>query len=348
MAPRSLGRKLGATAAVRLFAFSAAGDPLEEIRSVAQLPALDLATLKSGQVVTSRGKDGDFARGISLQSCYFIAAPMAAVGEKLLHWNPAGHQQMNVRLYREYPLASPREAFQAVRLASTVANDRWLLDRTLAIADGAAARDLHLTPAETQIIHDGVPKKGVGSAQAREARANGAWGEILRRRSESLARGGIAAVAPYGNDNAISPGSEFRGLLSLDSKVAKYFRPLLSARPLTAGGASDVDESVGYWETSIVRGHSTLQLGVFAARKSAANWQLLDCVYYPSDTYFMALDLFQLWPLDKGTLLWQTGFVSAPFRSYLGGVDRFVAGKQMTQETLETIKAFREDIEKAR
>ena len=31
-----------------------------------------------------------------------------------------------------------------------------------------------------------------------------------------------------------------------------------------------------------------------------------------------------------GTLVWQVGFVSAPFRSYLGGVDRYVAGKQMT------------------
>jgi hypothetical protein len=348
MAPRSLGKKLGGIAAILFFAFRAAGDPLEEIRSVAQLPSLDLAALKSGQIVTSRGKDGDFARGISLQSCYFVAAPMEAVGEKLLHWDPTRHRQMNVRLYREYPLASSREAFQAVRLASTVTNDRWLLDHTFAIAEGAAARDLHLTPAEIQIIRDDVPKKGVASAQAREARANDAWGEILRRRSESLARGGIAAVAPYDTDSAISPGSEFHGLLSLDSNVAKYFRPLLVARPLTAGGASEADESVGYWETSIVRGHTTLQLGIIAARKSATSWQLLDSVYYPSDTYFMALDLFQLWPLDQGTLVWQAGFVSAPFRSYLGGVDRFVAGKQMTQETLETIKAFREDFEKAR
>jgi hypothetical protein len=62
----------------------------------------------------------------------------------------------------------------------------------------------------------------------------------------------------------------------------------------------------------------------------------------------MALDLFQLWSVDGGTLVWQVGFVSAPFRSYLGGADRYIAGKQMIQETIDTIKAFRVDVEKRR
>ena len=63
-------------------------------------------------------------------------------------------------------------------------------------------------------------------------------------------------------------------------------------------------EAVGYWEMAKLRGHTTLQLGVFAAQKSETSWQLVNCVYYPSDTYFMALDLFQLWPVDGGTLVW--------------------------------------------
>ncbi|RDJ94300.1 ATP-binding cassette domain-containing protein [Lacticaseibacillus rhamnosus] len=44
----------------------------------------------------------------------------------------------------------------------------------------------------------------------------------------------------------------------------------------------------------------------------------------------------------------QIGFVSAPFRGYLGGLDRFIAGKLMMQATLATIIAFRSDIEKRR
>lgn len=322
--------------------------PLEELKSLSQLPPVDLAKLQSGEIVIQRGAEGDFSRGISLESCYFISAPVAAVGAKLLHWDPTKHPKMATRLYREYGMTSAREAFQTLRLAASVTNDRWLLDHTFAIAEGGAAGDLHLTAPEVELIRKGVPKKSAVSAQAREARANDAWGEILRRRSDSLAQGGMSAVAPYGTDQSISPGSEFRGLLTLNTAAAKHFRPLLGARPLLANGSAAADEAVGYWETAQVRGHTTLQLGLFAARKSADSWQLIDCVYYPTDTYFMALDLFQLWPVEGGTLVWQVGFVSAPFRSYLGGADRYIAGKQMTGETIETIKAFRSDFEKRR
>lgn len=344
----SLGKALGLMAVACVALTRAQAGPLEELKSLAQLPPVDLARLKSGEIVTQRGPEGNFARGISLQSCYFVAAPMAAVGARLLHWDPSKHPEMETRLYRDYSLDGSREALQSLRLTARVQDDHWILDHTFAIADGAAAGDLHLTDAEAQLIRAGVPKKGAASASSREARANDAWVEILRRRSDSLAQNGLAGVAPFGSDPSISPGSEFRGLLTLEPGAARHFRPILGSEPLVAKGAGAADEAVGYWETALVRGHTTLQLGIFAARKSAESWQLADCVYYPSDTYFMALDLFQLWPVDGGTLVWQIGLVSAPFRTYLGGVDRYVAGKQMIGETIGTIKAFRADLEKRR
>ena len=130
--------------------------------------------------------------------------------------------------------------------------------------------------------------------------------------ARALARGGLAAVAPYGTDNSLSPASEFRGLLTLAPKAAQHFQSITKAQPIVASG-KPASEAIGYWEATRVRDHTTLQLGLFAAQKAPASWQLIDCVYYPSDTYFMALDLFQLWPLDGGTLVWQVGFVSAPF-----------------------------------
>ncbi len=346
--PPSLGKNFGGFVVGLLVIGWAQAGPLEELKSLSPLPPIDVARLKGGEIVTQRGADGDFSRGISLESCYFIPAPVATVGAKLLHWDPTKHPGMETRLYREYEMASAHEAFQKLRLTASVTNDRWLLDHTYAIADGAAGGDLHLTASEVELIRTGVPKKGAASAQAREAQASHVWGEILRRRSEDLARGGISAVAPYGADQSISPGSEFRGLLTLNPAAAKHFRPILGARPLLANRSAAADEAVGYWETAQVRGHTTLQLGVFAARKTSDSWQLVDCVYYPTDTYFMVLDLFQLWPVDGGTVVWQVGFVSAPFRSYLGGADRYIAGKQMTGETIRTIKAFRAGFEKRR
>ncbi len=337
---RRFGSCLGAVAVWFLAATLASAGPLEELRANSQLPALDLAKLKRGEIVTQRGVNGDFSRGISLQSCYFIAAPTAIVSTRLMHWDPTKHPKMETRVYREYPLGAPGGAFPNLRLAAKVENDRWLLDHTYAIADGGAASDLHLTSDEVPLLREHVPKTGAN----REAGASEAWGEILGRRSASLAAQGIRGVASYGTDSAISPGSEFRGLLTLDPKAVKFFGPILNAQPASAKGPAP-DDSTGYWETSLVRGHTTLQLGFFAGRKSGDSWQLVDCVYYPTDTYFMALDLFQLWPIEGGTLVWQVGFVSAPFRTYLGGVDRYVAGKQMTSETLDTIKAFRFDLE---
>lgn len=309
--------------------------PLDELRSLAQLPPIDLAKLKSGEILSQRGPLGDFSRGIFLESCYFIHAPMEVVGNGLLHWNPLQRRNLEVRLYREYPLPGNADVFKKMQLSSGITDDKWLLAQTAHAAQTAEAGDLHLTNEETALLR----QKSMSPSDA--------WQQTLQRRSDALARGGLAAVPPYGSDKSISPGSEFRGLLSLAPKAARHFQPITDAQPLVATGAP-ASEAVGYWEATKVRDHTTLQLGLFAARKAPDSWQLVDCVYYPSDTYFMALDLFQLWPVDGGTLVWQVGFVSAPFRSYLGGVDRFIAGKQMTQETLETIKTFRADLQKTR
>jgi hypothetical protein len=327
----SLGKKPSLLLILATVAAQAA--PLDELRALAQLPSPDLAKLKLGEIVSQRGPLGDFSRGIFLESCYFIHAPMEVVGNGLLHWDPVQHRDLEVRLYREYRLPPPLDAFKKLQLSSGISDDKWLLAQTAAVARTAEPGDLHLTNEEVALLR-------------RQSRPpSEVWQEILRRRSEALARGGLAAVAPYGPDKSISPGSEFRGLLSLAPKAARHFQPITEAQPLVATG-KPASVAVGYWEATKVRDHTTLQLGLFAARKSPLSWQLADCVYYPSDTYFMALDLFQLWPVDGGTLVWQVGFVSAPFRSYLGGVDRYIAGKQMTQETLDTIKAFRADLEK--
>jgi hypothetical protein len=310
--------------------------PLEQIRALAKVsPSVNLDRLKKGQIICTRGDLGKFPRGISLQSCYFIHAPMPAVGNALLHWDPLQHQDLEVRLYREHSLPAAADVFRRLRLESRFPDDRWLLQQTARAAENGSAGELHLTSEEVALLRQ------------KKNQPNVAWQEILRRRCDALARGGLAAVPPYGADKSISPASEYRGLLSLVPKAAQFFRPITEAAPLRAG-AKPASETVGYWETTKLRDHTTLQLGVFAAQKGTDSWQLVDVVYYPSDTYYMALDLFQLWPVDGGTLVWQVGLASAPFQTFLAGIDRYFAGKIMTQETLATIKAFRGYLEKGR
>ena len=335
MLHRSLGKALYWLAAAAAAATPAPGEPLDKLRSLSQLRNVDLARLKNGEIVSTRCPLGDFPRGIHIECCYFIHAPMNVVGHALVHWDPIPHKELVVRVYREFSLPSGPDVFQTLRLNPTVAEDKWLLEETARVSQGQPTGDLHLTTEEAALLQ----QKSMGPSEA--------WREILRRRCEALAHGGLAAVAPYGIDDSISPGSEFRGLLTLAPKVARHFRPITGAQPAVSTGEPATD-AVGYWEALNVRNHTTLQLGFFAGRQESDSWQLIGCAYYPSDTYFMALNLFQLWPVDGGTLVWQAGFASVPFRSYLGGIDRFVAGKLMMRETHNTIDAFRTDIENRR
>ena len=116
--------------------------PLDELRSLSQLRNVDLAKLKSGEIVSARGPVGDFPRGIHLECCYFIDAPMDVVGHALLHWDPIPHKDLKVRRYREFSLPPGPDAFQKVQLDPTVADDRWLLEETARISQGSAAGGL--------------------------------------------------------------------------------------------------------------------------------------------------------------------------------------------------------------
>ncbi len=330
-----LGIKPVLVALALVLGATASAGPLEELRPLSILPALDLAQLKSGKIISERGPLGEFPRGIHLEACYFVKAPMEAVGNALLHWDPVEHRDADVRLYHEYPLSGAGGAFKKLQLDGGFAGDKWLLDQTARAARTGEAGDLHLTSEEVTLLRE----KAKSPSEA--------WQEIMRRRSEALAQGGLAAVPPYGADKSISPISEFRGLLSLAPKAARHFEVITQAQPLVAAG-KPASDSVGYWEATKVRDHTTLLLALFAAQKSRDSWQLVNCIYYPSDTYFMSLELIQLWPVEGGTLVWQVDFVSAPFRSYLGGVDRLIAGKQMSDETLGTIEVVRDYLERRR
>ena len=69
-----------------------------------------------------------------------------------------------------------------LQLDPTVADDRWLLEETAKISQGSAAGGLHLTREEAALLR----RKSMGPSEA--------WREILRRRSEALARGGLTAL----------------------------------------------------------------------------------------------------------------------------------------------------------
>ena len=331
--------------ALARFAYAGA---VEQIRPISKLPELDLAKLEQGDIVGARGPLGDFPRGVYAETCYFIHAAVPAVGEKLLHWNSAKHPELEISTLREFRWPASPKVWDALALNSSRREDRWLTERTWqlrSVSDGKT--ELHVSRADITSFQEMTGQAPTGSStQPSDGIVNAFWRKLLRSRNDALANGGLRAVPSYLADGVeIAARSEFDQLLRQAPPIATRFHTLVNGAPFKSGPAAGV-EIVPYWQAARARGHTNLHAAFFVGRKDASSWQLADCTYYVSDTYFMSVTLYELFPQDNGTLVWQIDFASAPFRSFTGGLDRLFAGGEMVKEAAKAAKLFRGDVEK--
>jgi hypothetical protein len=340
--------KTSALLALLLFsAHLAGGGALEQIKPISKLPEIDLGRLKQGDVVGARGPVGNFVRGIYCESAFFIHAPVPVVGEKFLRWNPAKHPGLEVAHYHEYPWPAPANGWDSLLLASAQKEQKWLADRTWQLLTTGAKTELHVTRADVASFQEMTHQmRNQSSTSDRDAIVNAFWRKVLRARSDGVANGGLAALPVYSDQSGrIDTSAEMENLLRLAPAVASHFRALTNGLPFKPGADSAV-EVVPYWEIARARGHANLHGAFLVARKGTSSWQLADCTYYVSDTYFMSISLYEFFPQDNGTFVWQIDFASAPFRSFIGGLDRVFAGSEMLKETAQIANLFRADVEK--
>ena len=306
------------------------------------MPGLDLEKLKRGEIESVRGPLGNFPRGVYVEDCFFVRAPLAIVGEKLLHWDTSKHPELEVSILREYSWPAPPNVFDALALSSNRPKDKWLIDHTWRTITSGTPDGLFVAATEMTAAKQSANTP----ANRRDTKASEFWKKILASRDKAGASGGLKALPRFQAGKIdISIRSEFDGLMNMTPRVASHFQSLISAKPFSESGHSP-DEVVPYWQETLVQGHTTLHAGFLAAVKRATSWQVADCTYFTSDTYFMSVTLYELSPIENGTLVWQIDFVSAPFRSYLGGTDRFFAGKEMIKGAAKSIRLFRADVEK--
>lgn len=361
---RSAGGTAGARAGMRVFSgiaaaalalgatlFPAAGlraGPIEELKALSGLgDAVDERKLLAGEIISGRGAvgggSGGFPRGTWVQSCYFVRAPAAQVADAYLHWHPAAHRELDIEVARKYRYPAGPDVFKALNLQPGRAADRPLVEQTRALlaagGGGSNAPDpgeLHLTPADV--------------TRTAGTDADEFWRNVLRARSDAFSSGGLAAVPTYaasaGGGPEINARAEFRSLLKMTPAIAAHFAPLAEARPIVAGAATAADEAVGYWTQGQIRGRTHFALGLLCARKSpGGSWQVLDTTYFTSGTYYYSIDLYQLWPLENGTLVWQVDYISAGFRPYAIGLDKVLAAREILKDTGVSIRLFRRDVE---
>lgn len=315
-----------------------AANPIDQIRAASGFKELDLEKLKRGEIASERAPLGNFPRGVYVEDCFFVRAPLGTVGEKLLHWDTSRHPELDVAHLREYSWPAGPAVFEALRLSSSRGKDKWLIDRT--------AQALTSGDPDGLFVAAGEIAPALIRADQRDAKVNEFWKKILAARDQAAASGGLSALPRFqAGKTELSIRGEFDSLMKMAPKIASHFRPLLAGKPFAESGSSP-DEIVPYWQESIVQGHTGLHTGFLAALKRPASWQVADCTYFVSDTYYMSVSLYQLLPVEEGTLVWQVDFISAPFRSYLGGTDRFFGGKEMIKGAAKSIRLFRADVEK--
>ena len=170
--------------------------------------------------------------------------------------------------------------------------------------------------------------------------------EILAGRAQSFAAGGVSREAPTIIREAVSPSKESSGLLHQQGKINRQFGGFLGDTGMIGGKGSLKPEM--YWELLDVDDAGVLTLGAFYSRTTAGGgYQAVDGLYYASGGYYVALTLYQMWPVQveakASTLVWRGDLVSAASLGELHGVERLASESAMKKDISKAINLFRRD-----
>ena len=318
-------------------ATSARADAVSEMASFSVFDKVDLAELARSDVKTAHGPPMSETRFLSVQSCYVAPGSPSRQIEGLRQWNPLKHHELKVFLHAEVhtqPAAGDFTKLQSAPDNSAV--------RALVAATGKMSPDLQLSREEAKKFSGGdAAGKGAFPANVSDF-----WTNLLTARARSFVSGGASAQPPYDHSgDSLQPGQEFSGLLKQQDKIRKQFSGFL--------GQTGVGRSVGsspelYWELLEVDGQGVLTLGASYARSGGKGpYQAADVLYYASGGYYVALTLYQMWPVTvdgkESTLVWRGDMISSAELATLHGVERLASESAMMKDIAKTVTLFRRD-----
>lgn len=317
--PSSLRRPFVA-ALFFLLTLSARADGVSEMKSFSVFDSVDLAQLAQGDAKAVRGAPMNTSRFLSVQSVWVGPGTPAQTAEALRRWTPAGHPELRVLLHNNgsnfsrLTQAPNNSAVQALVSATTSASSELQISRAEATKLPAAAGGSTMSGAVASF-----------------------WAGVLSARSQAFASGGSAAQPPYDHSaQAIRPGAELNALLNEQGKIRKQFSGVLDGK------------AEQYWELADVDGKGVLTLGASYNRAvSGGSFQAADVLYYASGGYYVALTLYQMWPVEvagkPATLVWRGDMISSPELAGLAGVERLGSESAMIKDVSRSIRVFRRD-----
>ncbi len=311
-------------------------DPTADLAAFSVFDKVDLAQLARGDVKTLRGPIMSSPRYLSVQSVYVVPGSPAKALEALRGWDPTRHSEIRVFVHSDIAGVPSANSFAKLRAVPDNGPVRSLV---------AATQKLNR---ELQIGRDDAAKfKASSAGGVMPAAVAGFWTDLLLARTQAFLSGGSAAQPPYAhNGESVRPADELGGLLRQQGKVRAQFSPFLEGTGIGRGAGSLKPEI--YWELLEADDQGVLTLGAFYGRAGAAGMvQAADALYYASGGYYVALTLYQMWPIEiegrPSTLVWRGDMISARSLAALHGVERIASESSMIKDISKAITLFRRD-----
>jgi hypothetical protein len=317
---------------------SACADPVSELASFSIFDKVDLAQLAKSDVKTAHGPPMKNSRYLAVQSCYVAAGSPAQQMEALRRWDPTRHRELKVFLHTDLPSNPTPANFDKLRNAPDNASVRSFVAATQKLGS------------ELQVSKDEAKKFSAGTGGGGGVippPVAAFWADVLTARTKAFGSGGMAAEPPYDHAGpSIRASEEVNGLLREQEKIRRQFSGLLGATGIGRGAGSLRPEL--YWELLDVDDQSVVTLGAsYSKGGSAASFQAADVLYYASGGYYVALTLYQLWPVTvegkPSTLVWRGDMISSATLGSLRGVERLGSESVMMKNITKAVTLFRRD-----
>jgi len=315
----------------------ARGDPVSELASFSVFDKVDLAQLAKSDVKTAHGPPMKNSRFLAVQSCYVAPGSPAQQMEALRRWDPTRHHELKVFLHSDLPSNPTPANFERLKNAPGNSSVRSFVTATE-----------KLSP-ELQISKDEAKKfsAAAGGGGAMPPAVAAFWTDVLTARTKTFVSGGMAAEPPYDHAGpSVRASDEVNGLLREQGKIRQQFSGLLGATGIGRGAGSLRAEL--YWELLDVDDHGVVTLGASYSRGGAGGtYQSADVLYYASGGYYVALTLYQLWPVTvegkPSTLVWRGDMISSAELGSLHGVERLGSESVMMKNITKAVTLFRRE-----
>jgi hypothetical protein len=313
-----------------------AAEPAAELASFSVFDKIDINELAKSDVKTMHGPPMN-GRYLSVQSCYILPGSPAQQSEAMRRWDPVKHHDPKVFVHSDLPATVTPANFSKLKDAPDKGPVRTFVNATQKLGS------------ELQISKEEAKKFAAGgeAAGAVPAPVVAFWSNLLAGRVKSFVSGGSAVQAPYDHSgNGIRANEEINSLLKQQDKIRKQFSGFLGETGIGRGAGSLAPDL--YWEFLDVDDQGVVTLGASYNRAGGnGTYQAADILYYASGGYYVALTLYQMWPVSANgktsTLVWRGDLISSAALEDLHGVERLGSESAMMKDISKSVTLFRRE-----